>query len=57
MDYFIVGSVCFMVGAFAGAFMMGLCAAAHDSSNDDSCDGCFGAANNDCQQCPKRKGD
>lgn len=54
MGYVITGIVCFALGSLSGFLCLGLCVAAGDNSRQKGnlCDGCFGAANNDCRDCP-----
>lgn len=61
MEYVITGIVFFCLGVLSGIFLICLCMAAKSVADtqqdiDDSCHGCFGAANNDCQDCPKKGG-
>ncbi len=54
MGYVITGIVCFVLGSLSSFICLSLCVAAGDNSRQEEnlCNGCFGAANNDCQNCP-----
>lgn len=54
MGYVITGIVCFVLGSLSGFIGLSLCVAAGNNSRQEEnpCDGCFGAANNDCRNCP-----
>lgn len=46
----------FFLGSIAGVFLISLCAAASADeslhSENDPCNGCFGASMGDCDKCP-----
>ena len=54
MYYLIVGIICFIGGSLSSFLCICLCIGAHRNNTEetDPCIGCFGAANNDCWQCP-----
>lgn len=59
IGYIAVGVTCLFIGGFVGVCTLSLCIAAKERdevSSNDICRDCFGAANNDCQNCT-RKGD
>lgn len=55
MYYLMVGIICFIGGSLSSFLCICLCMSAKrddEEQETDPCDGCFGAANNDCWQCP-----
>lgn len=55
MWYVITGVIAFFIGSVAGVVCMCLANAAGNADTEHKvnyCDGCLGAANNDCSHCP-----
>lgn len=56
IDTVIAFALDFFFGSVAVVFLLALCAAASTGelfhSENDPCDGCFGASMGDCDQCP-----
>ncbi len=52
----VVGCVSFFIGCCFGIFLICLMQAAK-TNDEDICHGCFGAANNDCQECTRKDGE
>ncbi len=60
-QYIITGVTCFVLGSVVGTIgaivMLALCRMAKEEDHKmgiaDSCNGCFGAANGDCNNCEK----
>lgn len=56
IDTVIAFALGFFFGSIAGIILLGLCAAASTGesihSENDPCNGCFGASMGDCDKCP-----
>lgn len=56
IDTVIAFALGFFFGSIAGVFLISLCAAASTGesihSENDPCNGCFGASMGDCDKCP-----
>lgn len=62
MGYVIVGAVSFIAGTLVGIIVISMCVACkaaeeQQRSDEDMCHVCFGAANNDCQDCTRKGGE
>lgn len=57
MGYAIVGAVSFIAGTLVGIIVISMCVACkaaeeQQRSDEDMCNGCFGASMGDCDRCP-----